>query len=686
MSKLALFLSPAIGFTFMAKVQAVPLPEDTRPLCDGSFTTAVEQSLRVPATTSDSIPSLGAPQVQPTVPQTAEELAIANTYPLSLDAAISLGLQRNESVQLARLQLQQSCFGLQESRAALYPQVSLSASFSNANSNGSFSPVAQFYPLNSGALSASQQVTLATLQQQQASAQQQLQNELSQLQSRLQQVSTEVQQETFQQRINTLQQRANVSAILPFVNTVSLSLPQGNGAATGGGGGGGAGSFFNGGVSVAYEIFSFGRREATINSSKKLIQSNALEVQRQLEQLRQDITSAYYDIQQAQALIMVAESSVKQAEENLRVLNLGEQAGVRTRFEVLQASVTLADVQQLLIQATSLRTIAQRQLAERLNLPNGVNVELPSPNVDRAGNWPLSLEDSIVIALNNRVELPQNGLQRDITTLQRRILRSQQRPQLQGIASFDIADDLEDSVLGAYGYTVGVQMNFNFFDGGQTKAQLKQLDRTIDILEQQYQQQREAIRFAVEQAYYNLRANESNIAIAAQSVQQAAEGLRLARLRFEAGVGTTLEIARAQADLTQAEGNQVAAILGYNRSLAILERATGYATQTATNPQNPNPLNPSSPNPDPQNSSPQTPSPSNPPPQNSDSQNPDSQNPDSQNPDSQNPDSRDTPSSPTPTPASQPLQTQISEPLTANTLKIVRSIMQANDSSNPFSL
>jgi outer membrane factor, OMF family len=666
MSKLALFLSPAIGFTFMAKVQAIPLPEDTRPLCDGSFTTAVEQSLRVPATTTDSIPSLGAPQSQPTVPQTAEELAIANTYPLSLDAAISLGLQRNESVQLARLQLQQSCFGLQESRAALYPQVSLSASFSNANSSGSFSPVAQFYPPNSGALSASQQLTLATLQQQQASAQQQLQNELSQLQSRLQQLSTQVQQETFQQRINTLQQRADTSAILPFVNTVSLSLPtQGSGATSGGGGGGGgAGSFFNGGVSVAYEIFSFGRREATINSSKKLIQSNALEVQRQLEQLRQDITSAYYDIQQAQALITVAEGSVKQAEENLRVLNLGEQAGVRTRFEVLQASVTLADVQQLLIQAASLRTIAQRQLAERLNLPNGVNVELPSPNVDRAGSWSLSLEDSIVIALNNRVELPQNDLQRDISILQRRILRSQQRPQLQGVASFDIADDLEDRVLGAYGYTVGVQMNFNFFDGGQTKAQLRQLDRTIDILEQQYEQQRETIRFAVEQAYYNLRANESNIAIAAQSVQQAAEGLRLARLRFEAGVGTTLEIVRAQADLTQAEGNQVAAILGYNRSLAILERATGYATQTATNSQNSNPANPSFPNPDPQNSNPQPPNPANPPSQNSDSQNPDFQ---------------DMPSSPTPIPASQPLQTQIPEPLTAATLDPVHSVMQVSN-------
>jgi outer membrane factor, OMF family len=602
MYKLALLLSPAMGFALMAKVQAVPLPEETKPICDGSFTTAVEQSLQMSSAATDTIPNLGAPETQPTVPQTAQELAIISTYPLSLEGATTLGLQRNQSVRLAKLQLQQSCFGLQESRAALLPQVSLSASFSNANRNGNFSPQARSYPLNSGALSASQRATLTVLQQQQSEAQQQLQSELSQVQSRLQQLSTQIQRNTFQQRLSTLQQRSNINAILPPVNTVPLQTQNDGPNGPGGGGGGGAGSFFNGGVSVGYEIYSFGRREAVITSSKKLIQSNALEVQRQLEQLRRDITNAYYDVQQAQALIAVADSAVKQAEENLRVLDLGEKAGVRTRFEVLQAAVTLADVQQLFTQTTTLKTIAERQLAERLNLPNGINVELPSPQVNRAGSWSLPLEDSIVLALNNRVEFSQNTLQQDISKLRRRILKSQQRPNLQSFASLNIADDLEDRVLGDYGYTVGVQMNFNFFDGGRIKAQLKQLDLDLDSLEQQYQQQKEAIRFEVEQAYYDLRANESNIDISEQSVQQAEEGLRLAKLRFDAGVGTTLEIARAQADLTRAEGNRVAAILGYNRSLAVLERATAYATQTAPAPvpDNPNLQNSSPSNPAPQ--------------------------------------------------------------------------------------
>jgi outer membrane factor, OMF family len=610
MLKQAIFLSPAMGLAFIAKVQAISLPEDIKPLCDGSFTAAVEQSLGLPpsGSTNKSFP-LSEPNPQPNLPQSPQDLTIQKNYPLSLDTAIELGLQRNQGIQLAKLQLQQNCLGRKQAEAALYPQVNLSASISNANRFGSFDPQAATYPLNTEALNRSQQETLFKLQQQQAAFQSQLQSDLNLLQSRLQQLSTQIQRSTFQQRLNTLQQRSITNAILPPVNSVPLLESESSpNASTSVNSAGGTGSFFNGGVSVAYEIFSFGRREATLKVSKKLIQNNALEVQRQLEELRQSITSAYYDIQQAQALISVAEGAVRQAAENLRILDLGEKAGVRTKFEVLQASVTLADVQQLGTQAKTLKTIAQRQLAERLNLPNGIDVELPSTAVEKTGTWSSTVEESIILALNNRVELPQNALQRDITDLQRRIIRSQQRPQLQGFAALDVADDLEDPVLGAYGYTVGVQMNLNFFDGGEVKAQERQLKKDLEILTQGYEQQKEGIRFEVEQSYFTLRANESNIEISEQAVAQAKEGVRLAQLRFDAGVGTTLEITRAQADLTQAEGNRIAAILGYNRSLAILERATGYAAQNT-----PSQVPPSSDS-VPQDPSPQPPTPQDAPP------------------------------------------------------------------------
>jgi outer membrane protein TolC len=68
-------------------------------------------------------------------------------------------------------------------------------------------------------------------------------------------------------------------------------------------------------------------------------------------------------------------------------------------------------------------------------------------------------------------------------------------------------------------------------------------------------------------------ANQENIDTASLAVEQAQEALELANLRFNAGVGTQLDVLSATRELTEAEGNLVTAVLDYNRALARLERA-----------------------------------------------------------------------------------------------------------------
>ncbi|HEY9704461.1 MAG TPA: TolC family protein [Allocoleopsis sp.] len=76
----------------------------------------------------------------------------------------------------------------------------------------------------------------------------------------------------------------------------------------------------------------------------------------------------------------------------------------------------------------------------------------------------------------------------------------------------------------------------------------------------------------IEQAYYNLDANNQNIQTTELALKQAEESLRLANLRFKAGVGTQTEVLNSETELTRAKVNRLRAILGYNRALATLQR------------------------------------------------------------------------------------------------------------------
>jgi OMF family outer membrane factor len=72
-----------------------------------------------------------------------------------------------------------------------------------------------------------------------------------------------------------------------------------------------------------------------------------------------------------------------------------------------------------------------------------------------------------------------------------------------------------------------------------------------------------------------LRRNSRDIETTAREVISARESLRLARLRFQAGVTTQREVVDTQRDLTQAEVRYANAVTGYNRQLAELRRRTG---------------------------------------------------------------------------------------------------------------
>jgi outer membrane factor, OMF family len=553
-----------------AKDVALSGSQSAESLCQSSNLSFLETELIPKTAPISEVPPQKAPLELPKQPSAVTP---QNTLSLNLPAAIRLAFERNPDIQATRLQFQRGCARLKQSKAALFPSLRVSGSITRTDGS-SFSPQNRSYSSNTE----SSQSIGSILQQQQSVSQRELQQDISQLQERFQQTATQVQTNTLQQQIQELQQRANQSAVLPTtINLTPLTasdvlLPLRSGTSTGGEGG-----YFNGSLSLTYNIYTGGQREASIQVSQAQVRNAALEVQRQLQRLRQLVTSNYYDLQQTQALITVADASVANLTENLRIIQLGEQAGIRTRFEVLQASVSLADAVQNQTQAKSLYTISRRQLAQQLNLPDSADVTLPTVgNPERAGQWPLSLEETIVLALNNRVELTQTRLQRQITQLQKRIVASQLQPQVQSFVALNLADDLEDRFLGAYGYSVGVQMNLNVFEGGSVRSQLRQFDKNIQVIDQQFSQLKESIRFETEQAYFDLQANATNIDTANGALTQATESLRLAQVRRDAGVGTTLEVTRAQADLTQAQGNLIEAILDYNRALVTLERTTGF--------------------------------------------------------------------------------------------------------------
>jgi outer membrane protein TolC len=327
----------------------------------------------------------------------------------------------------------------------------------------------------------------------------------------------------------------------------------------------------SGSVDLSYDVITGGSRVAAVRAAELQQQTSALAVEAQQEQIRLTTATAYYALQEAGEQIRINQSFLDEAERNLRDSRLRQEVGVGTRFDVLRAEVQFANARQSLIQSQSQQQIARRDIARLLNLPPTAGLEATPVAVGET--WPLTLEESIVLAFQNRAELEQQLLQADISEQQRRIALAAVRPRVSVFANYSTQALLEGGSGFEDNYSFGARFNMTLFDGGAANASARQREIDGQIAEEQFSENLDQVRFDVEEAYANLQANQENIATSQIAVSQAEEALSLANLRLQAGVGTQLDVLTAQRDLTEAQGNNVTAILGYNRALAAIQRA-----------------------------------------------------------------------------------------------------------------
>ncbi|MFZ9736940.1 MAG: TolC family protein [Prochlorotrichaceae cyanobacterium] len=340
----------------------------------------------------------------------------------------------------------------------------------------------------------------------------------------------------------------------------------------------------NSAVRLDYTIFDF-TRNPTIRAAEQLVRQAELQLEQTLEELDRDVAVDYYNLQQADEQVRIFEQSVRAAERSLEDAQALERAGVGTRFAVLQSEVQLSNERQNLVNAQSDQLQARRQLAQRLSLPQDAEIVAADP-VAKAGSWELSLEESIILAYQGRPELARRLVEREANEYQRKAQLGAIKPALSLFGQYTIDqsftntsreqftgtnDTNQDSLTNQY--QVGVNLQWRFFDGGAAKAAARQEEVDISVSELQFADDRNQIRQQVEVAFYEVESNLKNIDTATRGVEQAQEALRLARLRFQAGVGTQIDVINAERDLTQSEGNLATAILGYNQALAQLKQA-----------------------------------------------------------------------------------------------------------------
>jgi len=291
------------------------------------------------------------------------------------------------------------------------------------------------------------------------------------------------------------------------------------------------------------------------------------------QKLIYDVKYAYYQLLRARGQEDVAQAALDVANARLRETNAKFLAGTAPKFDVTNSQVQAANFNQELITAKSRVAIAR----SALNRVLGINVNAPTEIVKSevpVENIKVDIPASVEQAQTQRPEILSTQTAIELNRTNTKLQRSAAMPTMagSGVVTYNVTasgfTSQNTSFLGL------LELKIPIWDGGVTSAKVAQAFADVNKSIDQLDQVKLGIGLEVRTASLNLQEAIERVSTTTEGVALGEESLRLANVRYAAGISTIVEVTDAERSLNQARFFAVQAKYDYIIALADLQRAT----------------------------------------------------------------------------------------------------------------
>ena len=275
--------------------------------------------------------------------------------------------------------------------------------------------------------------------------------------------------------------------------------------------------------------------------------------------------------------LQVLQKAMEANSYNLEVVEKFYSKGLVSEYEVLRAKVEKSNLFPKLIAAESEVRLSKKRLKSFLGIELGEDIFLGEDGGDTTISAVPSLEILLENAMQNRPELIQAENLVNITQKAISVARSDYYPSLELTSSYSWSSQSDDFTLSknqVKAWSAGINLTIPLFKGGSTRGSVKNYKAEYQKAMLSRNEIIDMIKLEVEDAYDRLLQAKKTLDVQSQTIAQAEEGLKIANLRYESGVGTLLEVLSAQTALTEARNARAQALFGLRQARSNLKKAT----------------------------------------------------------------------------------------------------------------
>jgi outer membrane protein len=326
------------------------------------------------------------------------------------------------------------------------------------------------------------------------------------------------------------------------------------------------------GLEVDQLITDFGRTSNLVASSKLGARAASQAAQQTEQDVLLSVNRAYFGVLRAEALLKVAEETVKTRQILAQQITTLEKNQLKSMVDVAFAEVDLAKAKLQLVQAQSGEKAAYADLANALGLAAPQPFELVDEPLPSAP--PGDPTDLVAQALVNRPDLASARFTYDSAQKFARAERDLWMPTVSAVGVAGLAPAYQIPLADHY-EAAGVNVNVPIFNGFLFSARHQEASLRAKAADQEARDLADRISRDVRVAWANAVSAYQNLDVTAQLLKQANLAFDLSQGRYKLSLASIVEVSQAQLNLTEAQVENTNAQYDFQIQQAIVAYQIG---------------------------------------------------------------------------------------------------------------
>jgi outer membrane protein TolC len=305
------------------------------------------------------------------------------------------------------------------------------------------------------------------------------------------------------------------------------------------------------------------------------------------EQVAREVTynaeMLFYSAILEESRLGVLKAAFETASYNQEVVEKLYGQGLVPKYELLRAKVEKSSLKPQILYAESQLRLSKKRLKSFLGMSLDEEIVLTTVQNDTSLAFLPGLTVLVDSALARRPEILQAKYMVDISKKAVSVAKAGYYPSFEAVSTYSWQSQSDAFTLTeneVRSWSVGVNMRVPIFSGGYTRGEVKERQAGYQQAILALRQLEEDVRLEVEEAYDMLLQAKKSLDIQGETIAQAEEGLKIANLRYETGVGTQLEVLSAQTALTAARRAQAEALFALRQARSRLSKASTIKLRT----------------------------------------------------------------------------------------------------------